>query len=136
MVSIQERFLIKSGLQWRGYGIHILKKYLNKITYQALVLSSSKSLSQIIHMPSSPIYDLVFKPRKQGRHSTSMHNVTDYGRMMIRFQILNSPKLYIPHPDRKSCKMYENLSFLQKKWLSNAKSRTMDTHVTKFGQIV
>ena len=28
-------------------------------------------------------------------------------------------------PNRKSCKMYENLSFLQKKWLSNVKSRTL-----------
>ena len=30
----------------------------------------------------------------------------------------------IPNPSRKSCKMYENLSCLQKKWLSNAKSLT------------
>ena len=36
--------------------------------------------------------------------------LTDYGHMMIRSQILFSPKPY-----RKSFDMYENLSFLQKK---------------------
>ena len=30
---------------------------------------------------------------------------------------------HIPNPNRKFCKMYENLSFLQKKWLGSAKSR-------------
>ena len=37
----------------------------------------------------------------------------------------------IPIPNKKSCKMYENLSILQKKWLTNGKSRTRDTHGDK-----
>jgi hypothetical protein len=34
---------------------------------------------------------------------------------------------HIPITNTKSCKMYENLNFLQTKWLSNAKSWTRDT---------
>ena len=34
---------------------------------------------------------------------------------------------HISIPNRNSCKMYESLSFLKKKWLRNAKSRTRDT---------
>ena len=41
---------------------------------------------------------------------------------------------HIPIPNRRSCKMYENLGFLQKKRLSSAKSQTRDT-LTKFEQI-
>ena len=58
---------------------------------------------------------------------------TDYGRMMTRFQILYSQNPY-PDQEKKSWKMHENLSFLQKKWLSNAKSRTRNTQLTKFEQ--
>ena len=62
---------------------------------------------------------------------------TDYGGMMTRSQFLYSLNPY-PIPNRKTCKMYENHRFLQKKWLSNAKSRTRNSGytVTKFEQIV
>ena len=36
-------------------------------------------------------------------------------------------QIHISIPNRKSCKMYEDLSFLPKKWLKNAKSQTRDT---------
>ena len=39
----------------------------------------------------------------------------------------STEQIHIPIPNRKSCKMFKNLSFLQKKWLSSAKSRIRDT---------
>ena len=59
---------------------------------------------------------------------------TDYRCMMTRSQI-SAAQIHIPIPNRKSFKMYESLNFLQKKWLSNAKSRTRDTQQAKFEQI-
>ena len=55
-----------------------------------------------------------------------MYCITDYGRMMTR-SLNSTAQIHIPFQNRKSCKIYENLSFLLKKWLSNAKSRTKDT---------
>ena len=51
---------------------------------------------------------------------------TDYGGMMISSQV-STEQIHIPIPNRKYCKTYENLSFLQKKWLSNVKSLSRDT---------
>ena len=50
--------------------------------------------------------------------------------IMTRTQILYSQNPY-PNPEKKSCKMHENLSFLQKKWLSNAKSTTKGQLISK-----
>ena len=62
------------------------------------------------------------RPKKEGgSHFTcqAIRTSTDYGRLITRFQILYCPNLY-PNslPNRKFCKMYENLKFL--KWISNA----------------
>ena len=43
-------------------------------------------------------------------------------------------QIHIPIPNRKSCKVYEDLSFLQKKWLRNAKSETRDTQWQNLGR--
>ena len=51
--------------------------------------------------------------------------LTDYKRMMTRSQILYSQSKI--GKTGKNCKMYENLNFLLKKWLNNAKSKTRDT---------
>ena len=47
----------------------------------------------------------------------------------------STAQIHIPIPNRKSCQMYENLSFLQKTWQSNAKSLPRITQVTKFEQV-
>ena len=47
----------------------------------------------------------------------------------------STAQIHIPIPNRKSYKMYENLIFLLKKWLSNAKSWTRGYTVIKFEQI-
>ena len=41
---------------------------------------------------------------------------------------LSAAQIHIPNPNRISCKMYGNLSFLRKQWLSNAKSQTREIH--------
>ena len=70
------------------------------------------------------------RPKKEGgSHFTcqAIRTSTDYGRMITRSQILYGQKQY-PNPNRKPCKMYENLDFWKKKWLSIAKSQTRETN--------
>ena len=46
----------------------------------------------------------------------------------------STAQIHIPIPNRKTCKMYENHRFLQKKWLRNGKSQTRDTQWQNCGR--
>ena len=74
------------------------------------------------------------KDERTFRSSSSA--LKDYELMTIVYHV-STAQIHIPIPIRKLCKVYESLEFLQKTWLSNAKStKGKKCTVTKFGQIL
>ena len=63
--------------------------------------------------------------------STPSSLITDYGRIKTRSQIIYSPLRYPSLPNRKPCKMYENLSLLKKKIDEQCKIMDKGYTVTK-----
>ena len=61
-----------------------------------------------------------------------LDDIVTFGKGIVRtmgygLMITTTSQNHIPNLNRKFCKMYEDLSFLLKKWLNNAKSQTRET---------
>ena len=122
--TIKEGKLFKGGNYLQKYGI-LLWGYQTFKYPRSLLCALCDAVEPKLSWKLSRASNLLFCIVVPGSFSFSLPRTTD-----AWWPKFSTTQNLIPIPSRKSCKMYENLSCLQKKWPSNAKSLTRDT-VTK-----